>query len=108
MGNLLSNAIRYTPPGGRVIVRYGQNKAGAWVEVTDTGIGMAPDVQARAFEKFYRAPEAHTVSTQGLGLGLSLVHDLVQAHGGRIEIESAPRQGSTFRVILPAQGGPTV
>ena len=104
LGNLLSNAIRYTPAGGRITVRHGLNSEGIWVEVADTGLGMTPDVQSRIFEKFYRAPEAHTITTQGLGLGLSLVQDLVRAHGGRVEVESAPRQGSTFRVILPVAG----
>jgi signal transduction histidine kinase len=58
-------------------------------------------VQARIFEKFYRGPAARAVDAQGLGLGLALVQELVQAHGGRVEVESAPAQGSTFRVVLP-------
>ena len=101
LGNLLSNAVRYTPSGGRVTVRYGRTDELAWVEVADTGIGMTEEVRGRIFEKFYRGPEARSVEAQGLGLGLALVHQLVTAHGGQIEVESAPGQGSTFRVLLP-------
>lgn len=101
LGNLLSNAIRYTPSGGQVIVRHGVSGAEAWVEVADTGIGMSPEVQARVFEKFYRAPEAARLASQGLGLGLTLVRQLVDAHHGRIELQSGPGQGTTFRVFLP-------
>ena len=69
--------------------------------ISDTGIGMLPEIQERIFEKFYRAREARDVEAQGLGLGLSLVQELVHAHGGRIEVQSAPGEGSTFRVVLP-------
>ncbi len=100
-GNLLSNAIRYTPAGGRVVVRYGTGGGGAWVEVADTGIGMSPEVRERIFERFFRAPEARQVEQQGLGLGLYLVRQLVTAHRGRVEVASTPGQGSTFRVVLP-------
>jgi signal transduction histidine kinase len=100
-GNLLANAIRYTPAGGCISVECGTDDDAAWVTITDTGIGMAPEVQERIFEKFYRAREAREVEAQGLGLGLSLVQELVQAHGGRVEVQSAPGQGSTFRVALP-------
>jgi signal transduction histidine kinase len=105
IGNLLSNAVRYTPEGGRVTVRQGIEAEWAWIEVSDTGIGMAPDVQARIFTKFYRAPDAQRLEAQGLGLGLSLVRQLVAAHRGRVEVRSAPGQGSTFRVMLPALRG---
>jgi two-component system OmpR family sensor kinase len=69
--------------------------------VADTGIGMPPEVQARIFEQFYRAPEALAVDGRGLGLGLALVRQLVNAHGGRVDVRSAPGAGSTFRVVLP-------
>ncbi len=100
-GNLLSNAVRYTPNDGRVCVACGVEGDEVWVNVADTGIGMAPEVKARIFEKFYRAREARDVEAQGLGLGLALVNDLVVAHGGRVEVESEPGAGSTFRVVLP-------
>jgi len=103
-GNLLSNAVRYTPTGGKVTVRYGVDGGSACVEVADTGIGMTPEVQQRIFEQFYRAPDAQRIEQQGLGLGLFLVQRLVQAHGGRIEVTSQPAAGSTFRVWLPLLG----
>jgi signal transduction histidine kinase len=106
LGNLLSNAVRYTPAGGRIVVGCGVGDGEAWAEVADTGIGIAPEVQARIFEKFYRAREARDVEAQGLGLGLALVKDLVLAHGGRVEVRSAPGEGSAFRVVLPQGGGP--
>lgn len=101
LGNLISNAIRYTPVGGRVSVRRGVTADSAWIEVADSGIGMAPEVQARIFEKYYRASEAQSIAAQGLGLGLSLVQQLVAAHSGKISVVSAPGRGSTFRVELP-------
>ena len=100
-GNLLSNAVRYTPAGGHVLVRCSVEEGRACVEVRDSGIGMSPEAQARIFEKFYRAPEARRVEAKGLGLGLALVRQMTEAHGGQIEVESAEGQGSTFRVRLP-------
>jgi signal transduction histidine kinase len=100
-GNLLANAIRYTPEGGTVTVRYGFDERNTWIEIADTGIGMAPDVQRQIFEQFYRAPEAKQIEQQGLGLGLFLVQRLVEAHDGQVIVHSAPGQGSTFRVQIP-------
>jgi signal transduction histidine kinase len=106
-GNLLSNAIRYTPAGGRVTVRHGVDEAWCWVEIADTGIGLAPETQAQIFERFYRAPEARALDAQGLGLGLTLVQQLVSAHNGRVEVQSAPGAGSAFRVLLPVAASQT-
>jgi signal transduction histidine kinase len=100
-GNHLAKAIRYTPAGGRITVCCGADDGEAWATISDTGIGMAPEIQERIFEKFYRAREARDVEAQGLGLGLSLVQELVEAHSGRVEVQSAPGEGSTFRVVLP-------
>jgi len=100
-GNLLSNAVRYTPTGGRVTIRRGRDGELAWVEVADTGIGMSSEVQARVFDKFYRSAQARAVEAQGLGLGLALVQQFVSAHDGRVEITSTPGLGSTFTVLLP-------
>lgn len=100
-GNLLANAIRYTPSGGTITVACGADDRGSWATISDTGIGMSPEVQERIFEKFYRAREAREVEAQGLGLGLSLVQELVQAHQGRIEVQSVQGEGSTFRLVLP-------
>lgn len=101
IGNLLSNAIRYTPAGGRVSIRHGFTADKAWVEVQDTGIGMTPEVVSRIFEKFFRATEARSLEHEGLGLGLTLVRRLVQARGGEVDVSSAPGKGSTFRVSFP-------
>lgn len=101
LGNLLSNAIRYTEEGGEVSVRHGVDEDWVWVEVCDTGIGMSPETQARIFEQFFRAPEAQAIEPQGMGLGLALSQRLVAAHSGRLEVESALGKGSTVRMMLP-------
>ncbi len=101
LGNILSNAIRYTAPGGEVDVEVSIGENEACIIVKDTGIGMTPEVMARLFEKFYRGHEARIMEAKGLGLGLSLVQQIVQAHSGRIEVESTPGSGSTFKVVLP-------
>ncbi|MEA2642943.1 MAG: two-component system, OmpR family, phosphate regulon sensor histidine kinase PhoR [Chloroflexota bacterium] len=100
-GNLLSNAVRYTPAGGNVTLTLTVDAGYARVDVRDTGIGMSPEVLGRIFERFYRAPEARQIETRGLGLGLALVRQLVEAHQGRVEVESTPLHGSMFRVLLP-------
>jgi signal transduction histidine kinase len=101
VGNLLSNAVRYTPAGGRVTVRLGGDATTAWIAVEDTGIGIAPEAQERIFEKFWRAPDARAVDLRGLGLGLALVKQMTEAHGGRVSVVSRTGAGSTFRVELP-------
>lgn len=105
-GNILSNAVRYTPVGGNVNVRQGVEGNWAWVEIEDTGIGMPADVLSRIFDKFYRGPEARMIESQGLGLGLTLVQQFVSAHAGRLEVESAAGSGSKFKVWLPLAEGP--
>lgn len=101
LGNLLSNAIRYTPAGGQVGIRQSADPQWVCIEVEDTGIGMPPEVQERIFERFYRGAEARAIEAQGLGLGLSLVQQLAGAHGGRVEVASEVGHGSTFRVLFP-------
>lgn len=101
-GNLLSNAIRYTPQGGHIVVTVGAEDVAVFVAVNDTGVGMAPEVRARIFEKFYRGPQAPTMASEGVGLGLTLVQMLVAALGARLEVQSEPGAGSTFRVFIPA------
>ena len=92
--------------GGSVHVRHELREGEIWVEVRDTGIGIPPEVQARIFEKFYRGDDARRLDGQGLGLGLTLVQQMVQAHRGRIELESELARGSAFRVILPREMEP--
>jgi two-component system sensor histidine kinase BaeS len=99
--NLLSNALRYTDPGGRIAVTLRVDGAEAAIDVADSGIGIPPEHVARIFDRFWRAPEARARATQGSGVGLALVADLVAAHDGRVEVSSRPGRGSTFSVRLP-------
>ena len=101
-GNLLSNAIRYTPRGGQVVVTVRADDVAVIVAVSDTGVGMTPEVRTQIFEKFYRGPLAATMAREGVGLGLTLVRMLVAALSARLEVQSEPGAGSTFRVFIPA------
>lgn len=100
--NLLDNAVKYTPPGGRVTLRGQVARSGYEVSVSDTGIGIPEADQARVFERFYRVDKARDRATGGTGLGLSIVKHLVEAHGGRVSLRSAPGEGSTFTVFFPS------
>jgi PAS domain S-box-containing protein len=100
--NLLANAIKFTPAGGRVTVRTAAAGTEAVLEVADTGIGMTPAEQERLFERFYRAEGAQTRQIRGTGLGLAIAREIVEAHGGAITCASAEGAGSSFRVVLPA------
>ncbi len=104
--NLLSNAIRYTPAGGHVELRLRQHRGGLVLAVRDTGVGIAPEHQHRIFERLYRVDETRDRATGGSGLGLAIAHRAAQSLGGHLELESTPRQGSDFRLILPAPGRP--
>ena len=98
--NLLSNAVKYSPTGGAVRVRVARQAGDAVLEVADEGIGILAEAQVRLFEPFYRADNIGT-QVRGLGLGLYLVQEIVQRHGGRVEVESSEGQGTTVRVVLP-------
>jgi signal transduction histidine kinase len=100
VANLLDNAIKYTPPGGRVEVQTALEGAEAVLTVTDTGAGIPPAELPRIWERLYRGDASR--SERGLGLGLSLVKAIVEAHAGRIEAASSPGRGSTFVVRLPS------
>ena len=100
--NLLDNAITYSPRGGRVEVRGSRRESGSAVTVQDWGCGIAPEHQSRIFERFYRVDKARSRDLGGTGLGLAIVKHIVQAHGGRVTVDSAPGQGSTFTLALPA------
>ena len=99
--NLLSNAVKYTPEGGRVRVTLRVDGARVELAVIDTGIGISAPDRERLFTRFFRAGPAAESSIQGIGLGLSITKSIVESHGGRIEVESQPGRGSTFRVRLP-------
>jgi PAS domain S-box-containing protein len=100
--NLVANAIKFTPAGGRVEVRAVAAGCQALIDVADTGIGMTPAEQERLFERFYRAEGAQARQIRGTGLGLAIAREIVLAHGGTIECRSAEGRGSTFGVALPA------
>ena len=103
--NLVMNAIRYTPEGGRVELRWRAEGQWCTIEVEDTGIGIAPPDQARIFERFYRVDKARSRELGGTGLGLAIVKHLTQAFGGTIAVESALNKGSMFRIRLPLVAG---
>ncbi len=101
ISNLLDNAAKYTDPGGRIQVEIGARADAVQVAVSDTGIGIPPEDQARIFERFYRVDESRSRALGGTGLGLSIVKHLVQSLGGEILLESEVGVGSTFRFTLP-------
>lgn len=99
--NLLDNAVQYTPPGGRITVRAASHDREVLIAVNDTGIGIPSSEQDRIFERFYRVDAARSREVGGTGLGLSIAKHLVEAHGGRITVESEVGRGSTFTLFLP-------
>jgi len=101
LDNLISNAIKFTPEGGRVDVRLLQRGPNVRIEVVDTGIGISPEEQGRLFERFFRATTATERHIPGTGLGLYIACAIAEAHGGGIEVESEPDRGTTFCVELP-------
>ena len=98
--NLISNAINYTPTGGKVTVFISQNEKYAFVEVKDTGVGIEKDEIPRIFERFYRVDRARSRNSGGTGLGLAIVKHLVEAHKGYITVESERGKGTSFIVKL--------
>jgi two-component system sensor histidine kinase BaeS len=102
VANLLSNALRYTDQGGRVVVQVRPESGDAVLEVADTGIGIAEADLEHVFERFWRGEKSRSRTTGGAGIGLAIVKELVRAHGGQVSVVSAPGEGSTFRVTLPA------
>ncbi|MFE9708319.1 ATP-binding protein [Streptomyces sp. NPDC005930] len=108
MSNLVGNAIAHTPPGSPVRIGVGVQDGRAVFELCDQGPGMTAEQAARVFDRFYRADTARgRTPAGGAGLGLSIVDSLVTAHGGRVEVHTAPDQGATFRVLLPLHTDPS-
>ncbi len=108
MKNLLSNAVKYSPRGGRVIVSASPapDRPGmVEVAVEDDGVGIPAEQLPRIFDKYVRVAHPETTAARGLGLGLSLVKALAEAHGGRVEVDSLPGKGSRFRLLLPEVDG---
>ncbi|MCC2955266.1 PAS domain-containing protein [Massilia sp. IC2-477] len=103
LANLINNAAKYTPPGGRIGILLKEEGGEARVEVSDNGIGIEPDMLGRVFDAFVQVSSASHLAQGGLGIGLSLAKGLVELHGGRLEAWSAgPGHGSSFTVLLPA------
>lgn len=101
--NLLDNAVRYTPPGGKVSAALEQQGSDVCIRIADTGVGIAPEATQRVFERFYRADESRSRRQDGFGLGLSIVKWIAESHHGAVELTSQPGQGSTFTVHLARQ-----
>jgi signal transduction histidine kinase len=101
LGNLLSNAIRYTDQGGHVLLKVRAENDEAVLTVQDTGVGIAPGDLPHVFDRFWRADPARQRATGGTGLGLTIAHRIVTDHGGRIDVTSRPHIGTTFVVRLP-------
>ncbi len=99
--NLFSNAIKFTPDGGSVTVRAGTQGENVWFEVQDTGCGIPQDQQGKLFQRFAQVDGGRNGKVQGTGLGLAMVKEYAQMHGGAVALRSAPGEGSTFRVELP-------
>ena len=99
--NLWDNSNKFTPSGGRFAVRLFLDISHAVIEVADTGIGIPADKLDRIFERFYQVDGSATRRYGGIGLGLALVKEIVEAHGGWVTVESSVGGGSTFRVHLP-------
>ncbi|MGH3044115.1 MAG: sensor histidine kinase [Gaiellaceae bacterium] len=104
LDNLLSNAVKFTEDGGRVVVALGVRGDDLVLAVSDNGIGIPVAEQRRLFDRFFRATTAQDRAIEGTGLGLTIVHAIVRAHGGAIEVTSDEGQGTTFRVRLPVAG----
>ena len=102
LDNLLGNAVKYSRPGGEIVVRVDMAGDEARVSVADQGVGISADMVPRLFERYYRGDQGG--NSPGLGLGLYIARMLVEAHGGRISAASTPGEGSTFTVVLPCAG----
>jgi len=102
VANLIENAVKYTDAGGRVDIGATTTPAGVSLSVQDTGVGIAAEHLPHVWDRLYRADSSR--AARGLGVGLSLVKAVVEAHGGRVDVSSVPGHGSTFTIVLPAAG----
>jgi signal transduction histidine kinase len=103
LDNLISNAIKFTPEGGQIEVRVAAEPDGAVLEVSDTGVGLAPGETERVFERFFRSSRAVSQQVPGTGLGLFISRAIVEAHGGTIAVSRRDGGGTTFRISLPTR-----
>ena len=102
--NLMNNALKFSRDRKAIVLRVTAGGGLVRIAVSDHGIGVAKSEQRKIFEKFYRAEDGLVHETKGSGLGLPLVKHILEAHGGRVEVESQPGQGSTFTLVLPVRG----
>jgi two-component system phosphate regulon sensor histidine kinase PhoR len=98
--NLLDNAMKYSDDTRHISINTGMNESGVFVEISDQGIGISPNEVKQIFDKFYRVTDGDVHTRKGAGLGLSLVHHIMDAHKGDIEVESTKDYGSTFRLVF--------
>jgi len=103
LANLVSNALRHTPPGGLVQVQAARDHEQVRVEIQDSGEGIDPNDLPHVFERFYRGEKSRSRATGGTGLGLAIARGIVESHGGQIGVESDPGRGTCFFFVLPAQ-----
>lgn len=104
MMNVVSNAVKYTPDGGRITISAGQTGSRVWMEVADNGIGIPPEDRDRIFERFYRVDKARSRESGGTGLGLSIAKEIVDQHQGFIGLVDKQEPGLTIRIELPVEG----
>ncbi len=104
--NLLDNAIKYTPEGGSVTFSLRSDQERAYLTITDTGIGLSAAHLERIFDRFHRVTDTRSADATGVGLGLSIARSIVEAHGGRIDVQRAPDRGAVFTVVLPLERSP--
>jgi two-component system phosphate regulon sensor histidine kinase PhoR len=104
--NLVSNAIKYTPEGGKVWITLAEEGGFVKVSVSDTGLGIKREDLSRIFDRFYRVKTTETRQIVGTGLGLSIVKSIVDAHLGLISVDSEVGKGTTFTVLLPKESTP--
>ena len=102
--NIMSNALKYTPEGGKIDVFSGSTDTDVWVRIDDTGVGIPPEDLSRVFDRFYRVEKARSRGAGGTGLGLSIAKEIVSKHGGDIKIESTPGSGTSVTITLPIEG----
>ena len=103
--NILSNAIKYTPDGGKIVMSAGADQERVWLEVADNGIGIPPEDRERIFERFYRVDKARSRESGGTGLGLSIAQEIIHQHEGSLTLVDRPGPGTTLRMELK-RGGP--
>jgi two-component system heavy metal sensor histidine kinase CusS len=101
VGNLVSNALAHTPPGGAVVLRSNADSSTIHIAVSDTGVGIPAEALPRVFDRFFRVDSSRSQSSGGTGLGLAIVQSIAQLHGGNVRISSPPGRGTTVTLHMP-------